>query len=73
MVWQGTTQVTDDPGPLTREVELFRALAEELAIEILASCTDEDFADADFTTLGLAAVYLSEHDALGPSFQELVT
>ena len=59
-------------GVPSRELELIRALAEDLAIEILASYTDDDFADADLTSLGMAAVYLSEHDALGPSFQELV-
>ena len=59
-------------GAPSRELELIRALAEDLAIEILASYTDDDFADADLTSLGMAAVYLSEHDALGPSFQELV-
>ena len=57
---------------LSREIELIRALAEDLAIEILASYTDEDFADADLTSLGSAAIYLSEHDAIGPSFQELM-
>ena len=61
-----------EAGARSRELELIRALAEDLAIEILASYTDEDFADADFSSLGLAAVYLSEQDALGPSFQELV-
>jgi hypothetical protein len=64
--------VTDDPAPLTREVQLIRALAEDLSIEILASYADEDFAEADLLTLGSAAVYLSEHDAVGPSFQELL-
>jgi hypothetical protein len=46
-------------------------LAEDLAIEILASYSDEDFADADLSRIGSAAVYLSEYDALGPSFQQL--
>ena len=64
--------MSEGSAPLLREIELIRALAEDLAIEILASYTDDDFADADFSSLGMAAVYLSEHDALGPSFQELV-
>ena len=34
------------------EVDLIRALSEDLALEILASYTPEDFADADFTSLG---------------------
>ena len=36
------------------ELELIRALAEDLALEILASYAPEDFADADFTSLGKA-------------------
>jgi hypothetical protein len=32
----------------TSEADLIRALAEDLALEILASYTPEDFADADF-------------------------
>ena len=35
------------------EADLIRALAEDLALEILASYTPEDFADADFTSLVL--------------------
>ena len=42
------------------EVELIRALAEDLALEILATYKPEDFADADFTSLGKAAAYLAE-------------
>ena len=38
------------------EVDLIRALSEDLAMEILASYTPEDFAEADFTSLGEAAV-----------------
>jgi hypothetical protein len=64
--------VQEGSAPPVRELDLIRALAEDLAIEILASYTDDDFADADFSSLALAAIYLSEHDALGPSFQELV-
>jgi hypothetical protein len=37
------------------EADLIRALAEDLALEILASYTPDDFADADFTSLGEAA------------------
>ncbi len=56
-----------------REVELIRALAEDLALEILASYTAEDFADADFTSLGNAAVYLQEYgQGPGPVLQELI-
>jgi len=43
-----------------REVELIRALAEDLALEILASYKPEDFEDADFTTLSQALAYLTE-------------
>jgi hypothetical protein len=55
------------------EVALIRALAEDLALEILASYTPEDFADADFTSLGKAAAYLADKGAtLGPAFQKLI-
>ena len=55
------------------EVDLIRALSEDLAVEILASYTPEDFADADFTSLGEAAVYLSQHQpGPGPALQELI-
>jgi len=37
---------------MSPEGQLIRALAEHLALEILASYSAEDFADADFTTLG---------------------
>jgi hypothetical protein len=36
---------------MTPEAELIRALAEDLALEILASYTPEDFESADFTSL----------------------
>jgi len=56
------------------EAELIRALSEDLALEILASYTPEDFADADFTSLGEAAVYLAQHEqGPGPALQELIT
>ena len=55
------------------ELELIRALAEDLALEILASYAPEDFADADFTSLGKAAVFLAEHgSAPGPALEELI-
>jgi hypothetical protein len=58
---------------MTREVELIRALAEDLALEILASYTADDFKDADFTSLGQAAVYLADHeDGPGPALLELI-
>src|SRR4051812_782503 len=37
---------------MSPEVELVRALSEDLALEILASYAPEDFADADFTRKG---------------------
>jgi hypothetical protein len=56
------------------EADLIRALAEDLALEILASYKLEDFADADFTSLGEAAVYLAQHEqGPGPALQELIT
>jgi hypothetical protein len=55
------------------EVELIRALAEDLALEILVSYTPEDFQQADFTSLGKAAVYLTQHDeGPGPALEELI-
>ena len=59
--------------PMTPEVELIRALAEDLAMEILASYVPDDFNDADFTSLGRAAVYLTEQgEEPGPALQELI-
>jgi hypothetical protein len=58
---------------MSPEFELIRALAEDLALEILASYSAEDFADADFTTLGKAAVYLADHgSAPGAALEELI-
>ena len=55
------------------EVDLIRALSEDLALEILASYTPEDFAEADFTSLGEAAVYLAQHEqGPGPALQKLI-
>ncbi len=55
------------------EAELIRALSEDLALEILASYTPEDFAEADFTSLGEAAVYLAQHElGVGPALQDLI-
>ena len=58
---------------MTPEAELIRALAEDLALEILASYTPEDFEAANFTSLGKAAIYLADHeDGPGPALQELI-
>ena len=58
---------------MTPEAELIRSLAEDLALEILASYTPEDFASADFSSLGKAAVYLADHeDGPGPALRELI-
>ncbi len=59
---------------MTPEAELIRALAEDLALEILTSYTSpDDFEDADFSSLGKAAVYLEEHgEGPGPALQELI-
>jgi hypothetical protein len=55
------------------EADLIRALAEDLALEILASYNPDDFAEADFTSLGEAAVYLTQHETgPGPALQELI-
>jgi len=55
------------------EAELIRALSEDLALEILASYTPEDFADADFTSLGEAAVCLAQHEpGVGPALHNLI-
>jgi hypothetical protein len=55
------------------EADLIRALAEDLALEILASYTADDFADADFTSLGEAAVYLTQHaQGPGPTLERLI-
>jgi hypothetical protein len=55
------------------EADLIRALAEDLALEILASYNPDDFTDADFTSLGETAVYLAQHEqGPGPALQELI-
>jgi hypothetical protein len=46
---------------MTPEVELIRALAEDLALEILVSYTPEDFQQADFTSLGMGLLHESSH------------
>ncbi len=57
---------------MSAETKLIRALAEDLAVEILASYSPEDFESADFTSLGQAFVYLREHgEEPGPAFDEL--
>jgi len=66
----GQTIMTAEP---KTEADLIRALAEDLALEILASYNPDDFADADFTSLGEAAVYLTQHESgPGPALQELI-
>ena len=56
-----------------REIELIRALAEDLALEILASYKPEDFEEADFSSLGQALAYLTEHgEAPGPALNQLM-
>ena len=59
---------------MRRKAELIRALAEDLALEVLTSYTSaEDFEDADFSSLGKAAIYLEEQgDGPGPALQELI-
>jgi hypothetical protein len=59
---------------VTREADLIRALAEDLALEVLTSYTSQsDFEDADFSSLGRAIIYLQEHgDGPGPALQELM-
>ena len=42
---------------MTPEMELIRALAEDLAVEVSASYGPDDFEAADFSSLGRAAVY----------------
>src|SRR5215216_5102392 len=64
---RGPTLMAAEP---KSEVDLIRALSEDLALEILASYMPEDFADADFTSLGEAAVYEGSSDTLprGPGY-----
>src|SRR4051794_9139972 len=78
---EGTARRTETPlvqgGAMATErkseAELIRALSEDLALEILASYTPEDFVDADFTSLGEAAVYLAQHEpGVGPALQTLL-
>ncbi len=57
---------------MSAETKLIRALAEDLAVQILASYSPEDFKGADFTSLGQAFIYLREHgEEPGPAFGEL--
>lgn len=57
---------------MSAETKLIRALAEDLAVEVLASYAPEDFKGADFTSLGQAFVYLRENgEEPGPAFEEL--
>ena len=56
-----------------REIELIRALAEDLALEILASYKPEDFEEADFSNLGQAFAYLTERGEVpGPALKQLM-
>jgi hypothetical protein len=58
---------------MSPEAELIRALAEDFALEVLASYGPDDFADADFSSLGQAVLYLRDHDASpGPALEELI-
>ena len=58
---------------MTPEAKLIRALAEDFALEVLASYAADDFADADFSSLGEAVVYLREHgESPGPALEELI-
>jgi len=55
------------------EVELIRALAEDLALEILAAYKPEDFEEADFSSLGQVLAYLTERgEAPGPALNQLM-
>jgi hypothetical protein len=57
----------------THEKQFIRALSEDLALEVLASYTADDFHDADSTSLGDAAVYLEKHGSgPGPALQQLI-
>jgi hypothetical protein len=58
---------------MTPEAERIRALAEDLALEILASYTPEEFESADYSSLEKAGVYLADHEGgPGPALQELI-
>ena len=47
---------------MSPEANLIRALAEDFALEVLASYDADDFAEADFSSLGQAVVYLRDHE-----------
>ena len=58
---------------MSPEAKLIRALAEDFALEVLASYGADDFAEADFSSLGQAVVYLRDHeDGPGPALEELI-
>jgi len=59
---------------MTREAELIGALAEDLALEMLASSpSEEEFHDVDFTSRSQAAAYREEQaDGVGPALQKLI-
>ena len=65
--------MTKSSSVMTQETELIRALAEDLAIEMLAAYPGEDVEGADFTSLGKAIAYLQEcGSGPGPALQELI-
>ena len=58
---------------MSPEAKLIRALAEDFALEVLASYGPDDFAEADFSSLGQAVVYLRNHEeGPGPALEELI-
>ncbi len=58
---------------MSPEANLIRALAEDFALEVLASYDADDFAEADFSSLGQAVVYLRDHEeGPGPALEELI-
>ena len=58
---------------MSPEAKLIRALAEDLALENLASYDAEDFEGADFSSLGQAVIYLRDHEeGPGPTLVELI-
>ena len=55
---------------MTPEAELIRALAEDLALEILASYTPEDFESADYSSLGRPpSTWPTTRTGQGPPFR----
>ncbi len=57
---------------MSAETKLIRALARTSRLRFWPLKSPEDFKGADFTSLGQAAIYLSEHgEEPGPAFEEL--